>query len=173
MKKLVGKYNSVMVVSSKTDDHDALQQIFSEPAWELRAAFSRIECMRWLGREHQETQVVICENCLPDGDWRLLLAEMDQMAAKPSLIIYSPLADEGLWAEVINLGAFDLLLGPPFEVEETLRVTRNALLSRVITSTRLRAGSCRSPRKAGARALSAGQTEETKIITAGEAGWLA
>jgi len=41
-------------------------------------------------------------------------------------IVSSRLADERLWAEVLNLGAFDLLLGSPFVAEEVVRVTQCA-----------------------------------------------
>jgi hypothetical protein len=39
----------------------------------------------------------------------------------PSLIVFSCLADEFLWAEVLNLGGFDVRM-TPFEPEEVLRV---------------------------------------------------
>jgi hypothetical protein len=72
---------------------------------------------------------VICDRSLPDGDWKLLLAELDTVAVRPSLVVCSRLVDERLWAEVLNLGAFDLLMGGPFESEEVLRVTESAWLA--------------------------------------------
>jgi hypothetical protein len=36
--------------------------------------------------------------------------------------VFSRLADESLWARVLNLGGFDVLM-TPFEAEEVLRVT--------------------------------------------------
>jgi hypothetical protein len=36
--------------------------------------------------------------------------------------VFSRLADESLWAQVLNLGGFDVLM-TPFEAEEVLRVT--------------------------------------------------
>jgi len=77
-------------------------------------------------RDHREIPVVICQHSLPDGDWKLLLAGLDRIDVRPSLIVSSRLADDRLWAEVLNLGAFDLLLGAPFEPEEVLRVTESA-----------------------------------------------
>jgi response regulator RpfG family c-di-GMP phosphodiesterase len=72
---------------------------------------------------------VICDHCLPDGDWKSVLAELDSVPDHPSFIVSSRLADERLWAEVLNLGAFDLLLGSPFVPEEVLRVTQSASLA--------------------------------------------
>jgi hypothetical protein len=73
--------------------------------------------------------VVICEDGLPNGGWKPLLKYLDKMENRPSLVICSRLADERLWAEVLNLGAFDLLLGAPFETEEAFRVTQSAWLA--------------------------------------------
>jgi DNA-binding NtrC family response regulator len=70
--------------------------------------------------------VVICNHTLPDGDWTQILAAADGIAIRPSLVASSRMADERLWAEVLNLGAFDLLLGGPFDREEVLRVVENA-----------------------------------------------
>jgi hypothetical protein len=50
---------------------------------------------------------------------------MASLSAPPKLIVSSRLADHRLWAEVLNLGGFDLLM-TPFENEEVLRVTRAA-----------------------------------------------
>jgi DNA-binding NtrC family response regulator len=74
--------------------------------------------------------LVICDHRLPDGGWKSVLAALDSMEDRPVLIVSSRLADERLWAEVLNLGAFDLLLGSPFVPEEVLRVTESATLTR-------------------------------------------
>jgi hypothetical protein len=91
---------------------------------------------------------VICEDALPDGDWKLLLTGLDRVAVRPSLIVSSRLADERLWSEVLNLGAFDLLLGAPFEPEEVLRVTESAWWART-NAARRRAVRRRGPGLAG------------------------
>jgi DNA-binding NtrC family response regulator len=115
-----------LLVSSHAGDHDALQSIFRGSRWKLQGARTASEGLKAIRRYHPEIPVVICEHSLPDGDWKLLLAEMDAAAVRPSLIVSSRLADERLWSEVLNLGAFDLLLGAPFEAEEVLRVTEGA-----------------------------------------------
>jgi len=48
-------------------------------------------------------------------------------AAPPLLIVASRLADERLWAEVLNLGGYDVLL-KPFEPAELRRVIGNACI---------------------------------------------
>jgi DNA-binding NtrC family response regulator len=138
----------VLLVSARTEDHDSLRSIFRDSSWELQEAWTVSEGRRTLRRNHREIPVAICEDVLPDGDWKLLLAGLDRVAVRPSLIVSSRLADERLWAEVLNLGAFDLLLGAPFEPEEVLRVTESAWWARNHAARR-RAVRRRAPGVAG------------------------
>jgi DNA-binding response OmpR family regulator len=57
-----------------------------------------------------------------DGNWENLLKATARLPAPPNLIVFSRLADESLWARVLNLGGFDVLM-TPFEPEEVLRIT--------------------------------------------------
>jgi DNA-binding response OmpR family regulator len=68
-----------------------------------------------------DTSVVICERSLPDGDWKLVLSEFDRMPLRPNLIVTSRLADDELWAEVLNLGGYDVL-AQPFHSDEVYHV---------------------------------------------------
>jgi len=115
-----------LLVSARTEDHDSLRGIYDGSKWELQTTWTVSEGRKVIGRDHCEIPVVICQHSLPDGDWKLLLAGLDRVAVRPSLIVSSRLADDRLWAEVLNLGAFDLLLGAPFDPEEVLRVTESA-----------------------------------------------
>ena len=63
--------------------------------------------------------VVICERSLPDGDWKDLLGKT------PRLIVTSHAMDEALWAEVLNLGGYDVL-AQPFDEQEVRRVVAMA-----------------------------------------------
>ena len=69
--------------------------------------------------------VVICEALLPDGSWKDLLARMALSRPAPVLVVTSNVADESLWAEVLNLGGYDVL-AQPFDGEEVARVVRSA-----------------------------------------------
>ena len=70
--------------------------------------------------------VVICETLLPDGSWKDLLASMAREEASSVLVVTSKVADEWLWAEVLNLGGYDVL-AQPFDREEVTRVVRSAV----------------------------------------------
>ena len=122
----VAKSDAILLVSPLSADHDSLQSIFRGSPWKLQGAWTASDGLKTIRRHHGELPVVICQHSLPDGDWKHLLTQMDKMAVQPSLIVFSRLADERLWAEVLNHGAFDLLLGAPVEPEEVLRVTASA-----------------------------------------------
>jgi len=67
-------------------------------------------------------KVVLCEQVFADGDWRDLLRELDAHAPEaPPVIVCSRLADDRLWAEVLNLGGYDVL-SKPFASAEVNRV---------------------------------------------------
>jgi DNA-binding NtrC family response regulator len=72
--------------------------------------------------------VVLCENQLSCGcSWRDVLAQLQDLPLPPALIVADRLADEALWAEVLNLGGYDLLV-KPFDPTEVARVVELALL---------------------------------------------
>jgi hypothetical protein len=70
----------------------------------------------------QSVAVLLCERDHADGNWEDLLKATARLPDPPNLIVFSRLADESLWAKVLNLGGFDVLI-TPFEPEEVLRVT--------------------------------------------------
>jgi DNA-binding response OmpR family regulator len=69
----------------------------------------------------RQFEVVVCERDLPPGSWKDVLEEVTILPDPPSLIVTSRLADERLWAEALNLGAFDVL-AKPFDRTEAIRV---------------------------------------------------
>jgi hypothetical protein len=75
-----------------------------------------------------DTPVVICERDLADGNWKLVLNGFDGLPMPPNLIVTSRLADDELWAEVLNLGGYDVL-AQPFDTEEVYRIVFLAWMS--------------------------------------------
>jgi len=57
-------------------------------------------------------EVIICEANLADGSWQDLLEYESVQAGSTLLIVTSRLADAALWAEVLNLGGYDVLPQP-------------------------------------------------------------
>jgi DNA-binding response OmpR family regulator len=71
--------------------------------------------------------VVVCERDLLPGSWREILAETARLPFPPFLIVTSRLADERLWAEALNVGAYDVL-AKPFDAKEVVWVLSLAWL---------------------------------------------
>jgi len=64
--------------------------------------------------------IVICDCDLGQDGWIGLLRDFGDSPAAPSLIVTSRLADDRLWAEALNLGAYDVL-AKPFDAAEVVR----------------------------------------------------
>lgn len=60
----------------------------------------------------REVPVVFCDSRPASGTWQELLRVLNQLPEPPLLVVTSRLADERLWAEVLNLGAHDVLAKP-------------------------------------------------------------
>jgi hypothetical protein len=71
--------------------------------------------------------IAICERDLPDGTWRDILDSVRMAPRQSLLIVASKLADDYLWAEVLNLGGFDVL-ARPFCDREVQHVLETACL---------------------------------------------
>ena len=83
-----------------------------------------------------DISVVICEGTLPDGNWKDILKCAAQTKNAPSLIVTSNHADEALWAEVLNLGGYDVL-AQPLDDDEVLRVLASAARTTDISKPRV------------------------------------
>ncbi len=69
--------------------------------------------------------VVLCESALPDGTWLDMLQGIAGSRDAALLIVTSRMADDRLWAEVLNLGGFDLI-ATPFRESEVRHVVNTA-----------------------------------------------
>jgi DNA-binding response OmpR family regulator len=110
---------TVLSISPIEADHVFLRNVFSHSNWRVHGVRSRREALAWL--RWQNAPVVLCEEALPDSGWKQVLREIASLRDPPELIVTSRLADEALWAEVLNLGAYDLLM-KPFDLTEVFRV---------------------------------------------------
>ena len=71
--------------------------------------------------EDAQIPIVFCDREPgKDATWKTLLAGLAQLEDPPFLIVGSRAADEFLWAEALNLGAYDVL-ARPFEPSEVMR----------------------------------------------------
>jgi len=115
----------VLSVSPIQDDHDSLERILNPTQWVIQKAHSLESGVAKL-RQYR-FPVVVCERDLRPGTWREMLAEAAQLLPSPFLIVTCRLADEYLWAEALNVGAYDVL-AKPFDAAEVTRVVSLAWL---------------------------------------------
>jgi DNA-binding response OmpR family regulator len=106
---------SALAISRSVEELALLEDRFKEARWKLYVARTYREALAELGRIR--VPVVLCECQLPDGNWKDVLGRLAPMIERPRLIVFARKADDGLWADVLNLGAFDLLTTPFREPE--------------------------------------------------------
>jgi len=103
----------VLVVNPHKDDLLSLRGVLPSN-WTLYIAGDAVEAKQILGQV--SVPVILCESELPDGNWKDLLAAVAGLRNPPLMM-----ADEYLWAEVLNLGGYDVL-AKPFNLIEFIQV---------------------------------------------------
>jgi len=122
---------AVLSVSPAEEDHFYLQSILSNPQRTLypdmlfsMTAKSTSSAAKGALKQGR-ISIVVCEYNLSPGSWMELLEFLDVMPAPPPLIVTSRVADERMWAEVLNLGGYDVL-ARPLNSEEVIRTITSA-----------------------------------------------
>lgn len=123
----------VLLVSEESEDHEYLGDLFGDPAcgltaecrWALHSAHSIHSALAVLEAHAIPIVLSACE--LGPDTWRAMLDALAALSEPPLLILISRLDDERLWAEALNLGAYDLL-AKPFEANEVVRIIGRAWL---------------------------------------------
>lgn len=112
----------LLLVSADEGDHSSLRQILRQEC-KLHRVGACSEARSFM--RQFLPRIVVCDEVLADGNWRDILGDLQSGPHNPPLIVVSRLADERLWAEVLNLGGYDLLV-KPFVASEVTRVVRMA-----------------------------------------------
>jgi DNA-binding response OmpR family regulator len=115
---------TVLATLGAREDRLSLSEAFGHSGWILVVTGSLEEAMAVL--RSILIGVVLCDVRLPGGyTWRDLMTEMKELGDPPPLIVADRLADECLWLEALNFGAYDLL-AKPFDSKEVLRAVTAA-----------------------------------------------
>ena len=139
MKKPVGSETArrcgvtILSVSPMEEDHVSLEAIFSRSEWtaytncqwKLHSSHTLSSALGVL--RQKRIPIVMCEGNLLPGTWKDLLERIQGLPQAPFLIVTSRLADCHLWAEALNLGAYDVL-AKPFDKNEVVRIVSLAWL---------------------------------------------
>jgi DNA-binding NtrC family response regulator len=114
----------VLSVSPKQEDHTSLKELLMP--W--LATIYEADCLSCAQELIQSgVGVVMCERDLLGGSWLDILELLAGVPNSPPLIVTSRLADDSLWAEALNRGAYDVLQ-KPFDQQELLRTVNLAWL---------------------------------------------
>ena len=118
---------TILCVDPIEEDHATLKAIFGSSPWSVYpdcvwtlASSTDLRSAWRLLRTHR-FPLVLCECDLRQGTWRELLDLLKLLPEPPFLIVTSRAADERLWAEALNLGAYDVL-AKPFDRTEVSRI---------------------------------------------------
>jgi DNA-binding response OmpR family regulator len=114
---------SALSVGLSEPDSSLLHEIFRKAGWRLFTVRERRRALSCLARN--PVHVVITEKELPDWNWKGVLGDLRRLESPPQLIVTSRDADERLWAEALNVGAYDVL-AQPFNRDEVERVIASA-----------------------------------------------
>lgn len=101
-----------------------LRQILNGLNWRIHEARGARDVAQFLA-EHR-APVILCHCSFADGNWRDLLDCIAGLPCPPRLVVTSELADDLLWAEVLNLGGYDVI-AQPFQESEVVRTLTSAL----------------------------------------------
>jgi CheY-like chemotaxis protein len=124
---------TLLSVGPIEEDHDSLEGILKcsqcdvAPTCEWRVNACRTLASALTALRKLRVPVVVCESDLQPGTWKEVLEELRTLPDPPFLIVTSRLADERLWAEALNLGAYDVL-AKPFDRMEVARIVSMAWL---------------------------------------------
>jgi DNA-binding response OmpR family regulator len=114
---------SALLVGEFETDRLLVHDIFHLRGWRLFEARARRHALECLAKN--PIQVVIAESGLPAWNWKRILADLRRLAPTPQLVVTSRTADDYLWAEVLNVGGYDVL-PQPLERDEVERVVAAA-----------------------------------------------
>ena len=103
-------YVPTLLIVGPVEDNGAQDSVFDQYPWRTHRVRNCLEFLLHLQDSHP--RVVVCERDLPDGSWRDVLEVTASLPGPPPVIVTSRLADEYLWAEVLNLGGYDVLAKP-------------------------------------------------------------
>src|SRR5262245_36171259 len=114
---------SALAVGEYDADRVLLHEVFRCSGWRLFEAHDRRRALECL--ERNPVQVVIAESGGRNWNWRKVLSDLRRLPIPPQLVVTSRTADDSLWAEVLNVGGYDVL-AQPFERDEVERVIASA-----------------------------------------------
>ena len=119
--------NGILFVSPSAEDASILAEMLNplsiplEHAPDVRRARVKLDCEMF--------GVLLTEASLPDGSWEDVMNVAEEARLCSTIVVTHPFADARFWADVLDMGAYDLL-PQPFCRSEVQRILSNALTAR-------------------------------------------
>jgi len=126
MGKCAVAQGTMVAAFQREEDRRDLERIVGPCEWKLiwtQTCAGAVEAV-----QRSAAPIIISGRTFPDGEWRDIWNRLRTRRKPPMFILASRLADEALWAEVLNLGGYNLLL-KPFRPEEVIRTVHGALVA--------------------------------------------
>ena len=111
-------FQVVLSISRNEEDRASLKGIL-DSGWTVLAKSTVGSALSLLRETPIPIVIYDCE--IPSGAWGEMLDQISLLSDPPLFILASRLADERVWAEALNLGAWDVL-AKPFEADEVIRI---------------------------------------------------
>ena len=123
---------TLVAVFGKDEDRRSLEPILSPCEWEV--IWTRTCAEAVTAGTRTAAPIIVCDERFADGEWKELWNELGKNPCPPEFILASRLADERLWAELLNLGGYNLLT-KPFRPEEVIRTIHGAFTDWQLATT--------------------------------------
>ena len=107
-----------------------LARILKNNGMEVVATADFLEAQKKL-QETGSYDLVLVDADLPGGSWKMLIESILNTQRSCEVIVCCRLADEQLWAEVLQYGVYDLI-PEPYNEREVARIARCALDSQYL-----------------------------------------
>jgi CheY-like chemotaxis protein len=122
---------TVLSLSPAENDHAVLERTFREssltlyPNCRLTLQRSRSIASTVAAVREQRIPIVLCDLDGQPEAWSEIVQACKELSSPPCVIVTSRNADDRLWAETLNGGAFDLL-SKPFDKSAVIRIIHSA-----------------------------------------------
>jgi DNA-binding response OmpR family regulator len=113
--QLVVEEDRLLSISPVPEDHVCLERMLDLPSSSLLKSDTASTVYSLLVGHN--VSVIICERDVLPGSWVEVLIQAARLPHPPLLVVTSALADERLWAEALNVGAWDVLPKPLIAAE--------------------------------------------------------
>ncbi len=113
----------VVFLTSSGSEAESLSGLLAPASVRVHAASSLVEAEGLMAAT--QARVLVAETSFRDGTWQDALQAVARGAPDAVLVVCGADADDRLWAEAINCGAFDVLV-KPFHGPEVCRILTSA-----------------------------------------------